>query len=163
MGRSNWVSLVHDKLEVCLRLSSSDCLLIDKHVSDGRMDGAKVLQQCSLPEGSLFNGKYTEAELYPGITIAFSREIEKTDAKNARGLRGEKALAPFLRSREFYFPLHWPCFRDVPTSWRACHGRGQRRLSVIACFPQTGVHPTLYQGHPTTIFAIHLFERRIEI
>ena len=96
MRRSNWVSLVHDKLEVCLRLSSSDRLLIDKHISDRRMDGAKVLQQCSLPKGSLFNGKYTEAELYPGTTITFSREIEKTDAKNARGLRGEKAHAPFL-------------------------------------------------------------------
>ena len=63
--------------------------------------------------------------------IVFSREIEKTDAKNARGLRGEKVIAPFLRSLEFYFPLHWPCFRDVPTSWRACHRRGQRRLSVL--------------------------------
>ena len=152
MRRSNWVSLVHDNLEVCLRLSSSDWLLIDKHVSDGRMDGAKVLQQCSLAKGSLFNGKYTEAELYPGTTIAFSREIEKTDAKNARGLRGEKALAPFLRSREFYFPLHWPCFRDVPTGWRACHGRGQRRLSVIACFPQSGVPSYAIPGAPNDNF-----------
>lgn len=80
--------------------------MIDKHVSDRRMDGAKVPQKYSLPKGSLFNGKYTEAELYPGTTIAFSREIEKTDAKNARGLRREKALAPLLRSREFYFPFH---------------------------------------------------------
>ena len=47
-----------------------------------------------------------EVELYPGTTIAFSKEIEKTDAKNVRGLRGEKALAPFLISRAFYFPLH---------------------------------------------------------
>ena len=31
------------------------------------------------------------AELYPRRAIVFSREIEKTDAKNARGLRGEKS------------------------------------------------------------------------
>ena len=142
--RSKWVSLVHEKLEVCLRLSSSDWLLIDKHISDRQIDGAKVPQQWSLPKGSLFNGKYMEVELYPGTTIAFSREIEKTDAKNVRGLRGEKALAPFLISRAFYFPLHWPRFRDVLTSWRAWHRRKQRRLSVIAYFRTAGFHPTLY-------------------
>ena len=113
MRRSNWVSLVHDNLEVCLRLSSSDWLLIDKHVSDGRMDGAKVLQQCSSPKGSLFNGKYTEAELYPGTTIAFSREIEKTDAKNARGLRGEKAL-PLSQITRILFSLTLTLFSRRP-------------------------------------------------
>ena len=55
------VAVLNDSLYLyfSLRLSSPNCLLIDKHVSDRRMDGAKVPQQCSLPKGSLFNGKYT--------------------------------------------------------------------------------------------------------
>ena len=117
--------------------------------TDGRCKGAATVQ---FTQGQFIQWKYTEAELYPGTTIAFSRENGKTDAKNARGLRGEKALAPFLRSREFYFPLHWPCFRDVPTGWRACHGRGQRRLSVIACFPQSGVPSYAIPGAPNDNF-----------
>lgn len=77
--------------------------MIGKLVSDRRMDGAKMPQQCSLPKGSLFNGKYTEAELYPGTTIAFSREIEKTD-KNARGLRERRRSLPFSDHANSIFP-----------------------------------------------------------
>ena len=45
-----------------------------------------------------------EVELYPGTTIAFSREIEKTDSKNVRWLKGEKALAPFPYHAHSVFP-----------------------------------------------------------
>ena len=117
--------------------------------TDGRCKGAATVQ--------FTQGQFIQWKIYGGRAVPwdndslFQLRLRKLMLKT-HGVWGERRRSPFLRSREFYFPLHWPCFRDVPTGWRVCHGRGQRRLSVIACFPQSGVPSYAIPGAPNDNF-----------